>query len=303
MSKKVAVLIAAYNGEKYLSEQIDSIIKQTYKNVVIYIRDDGSEDKTPAIIRQYCEFYPNVIGIFGKKNLGYPGCFYALTDMKIDADYFMFADQDDVWLENKIERAVKRLNKENNEIPICYFAGYKICDSQLNFIRDSNDNDRKIQFKDTLFEVCGLEFTMAINKCALDFLSMYKPQKAKARGTWMCMLFSAFGKIVYENEPCAFYRRHDTAVTCSQTGFWGFQLWRLKTFFINNEFKEYKIILKDLKQVAGDLMTDKNRKILRIFTEDRYFPGFIKKVFYPHRLRSRLFDEIALRVVFLIGKL
>ena len=92
--KKVAVLLSTYNGEKYLREQLDSIENQTYKNIQIVIRDDGSHDNTVEIINEYSKKYGNVKFIHGK-NKGFIKSFFKLLEYS-DADYFAYADQDDI---------------------------------------------------------------------------------------------------------------------------------------------------------------------------------------------------------------
>lgn len=303
MDKKAAVLLAAYNGEKYLPMQLDSILAQTHSQLEIYIRDDGSTDTTSQIIQAYAQRDPRVHAILGKENLGYPGCFYALTDMEIDADYFFFSDQDDVWFPDKVAHAIQILEKEDQSKILCYYSAYAICDSDLNVKKQSAPVTKPITFVETLFEVCGLEFTMAINRAAKAYLYHHKPLKAQARGTWMSMLFSAKGKIIYDNRPYAYYRRHDTAVTNSSMGFFGFQLWRIKAFFVNDQFSSYRVILQDLEKVLGKELSEKDLKALSMFAKSNYFPYAFLKAFYPRRLRRGLFDEVALRAVFLLGRL
>lgn len=301
-SKKAVVLLASYNGEKYIGQQLDSIIRQTYPVEAVYVRDDGSTDGTPGILKKYSEKYPNIHVVESTGNLGYPGCFYALTDLDIDGDYFFFSDQDDVWHREKIARAVEMLEKEDGSMPVAYYAGYHICDENLNIISESFKQDRPIEFIDTLFEVCGLEFTMAVNKAAKDFLLTHKPVRARARGTWMSMLYSGFGKIIYDNRPCALYRRHSASVTSSDMGFIGLWSWRIKKFF-GGGFEGYRVLLEDFYETAGGELEEKNKKALELFARKEYLPNVFLKIFYPHRLRRKLIDEVMLRFVFLIGKL
>ena len=211
---KAILLISTYNGEKYLSTMLDSVVEQTYKNLDVYIRDDGSKDKTMSILDEYERNHDNIHIIRGEENLGYPKCFYYLTDNAPEADYYFFADQDDVWFKDKVARAVDMLEKSGDG-PLAYYAGYVVCDGNLNEVGRSAAVNKEIHFKDTIYEVCGLEFTMAINKEAMKLLNENKPSFSSARGIWMSMLFSAMGRIIYDNEPCAYYRRHQAAVTSS----------------------------------------------------------------------------------------
>lgn len=301
--KKVAVLLASYNGETYIGEQIESIMQQTYPNIELYIRDDCSTDGTVGVIKSYEEKYDNIHLIESERNLGYPGCFYALTDdMSIQADYYAFADQDDHWLKDKISRAVKVLEKQDEKVACSYYAGYMLCNSSLEEQKKSQPRKANIGFVESLFEVCGLEFTQVVNSEAMKLIRTYKPQKANARGTWMSPLISGMGKVIYDNYCSAYYRRHESAVTNSDMNALGIWIWRIKEFFFGG-FDEYRILLEDLEAVIGPKLSSKDAKALSVFAAKKSLPNQIKKTFYPKRLRSRLIDELALRFMFMIWRI
>ncbi len=298
---KAILLISTYNGEAYLEAMLDSVVAQTYENLQVYIRDDGSKDRTVEILNEYQEKYSNIHIIEGDKNLGYPACFYYLTDNAPEADYYFFADQDDVWFPDKVSRAVKRLSKEG-EGPLAYYAGYVVCDGNLEEVSRSAKVNKEIKFKDTIYEVCGLEFTMAINSEAMKLLNANKPTFSSARGIWMSMLFSGLGRVIYDNEPCAYYRRHEAAVTSSAQSGIGLWIWRIKNFFRGDGAKDYRDILTDFCQTVGPKLSEKDYKAIKLFSRRKYFPYAIMKTFYPRRLRRGLMEEVALRVTFLINK-
>ena len=95
MEKKVKVLLSAYNGEKYIVEQVESILNQTYQNIELYIRDDGSKDNTLKVLKPYQD-NPKVHIIQGE-NVGFIKSFLQLVELSGDADFYSYADQDDVW--------------------------------------------------------------------------------------------------------------------------------------------------------------------------------------------------------------
>lgn len=305
-TKRAAVFLATYNGRRFLGEQLDSILGQTWKNLTLYVRDDGSSDGTVEILEEYAAAHENMVLVpTGRGNLGYPDCFYVLSDMDIDADYFFFSDQDDVWFPDKVERAIECLEREEARAPgriLAYYAGYQICDEDLNVIGVSPGKEGEACLHSTLFEACGLEFAMAFNRRARDFLRENKPGRTKTRGIWMSMLFSAFGSVLQDPEPRAYYRRHnETTSNRDQTGlkFW---LWRAR-YFLFGGFGEYKEILRDFYEMEGDKLSEEDRRTIYLFAEEKYLPGAFKKMFYPHRLRHRWLDELALRGMFLLGRL
>ena len=307
---RVAVLLSTYNGEKYVREMMESVITQDYPNLMFYIRDDGSTDATLDIISEYVEKYDNVVYVEDEKHRGYPGCFYALTNKcgdEIKADYYFFADQDDVWLQGKIKRGVCAIRQKEKQIgrdqAIAYYAGYTICDENLNVIGHSSKRDKNISLINAMYEICGLEFTMAVNSAAIKLLSEVKPRKLNARGTWMSMLYSALGTVIIDNYPVALYRRNDGAFTSKQQSGLGLFIWRVKNFLINDAFSEYRDILEEFYDMSHKRLSVEDEKMLRFFAKQHGFTDRLRKVFYPKRLRSKITDEIGVRGAFLVGKL
>ena len=117
----VNVLMSTYNGEKYLSQQIESIINQKGNfDLRLIIRDDGSTDSTPEILEKYAKKYPKIISYYLEGNKGYNFAFFELLRFSPQADFYAFSDQDDVWIENKLDFAIKALQSANNNIPLLY---------------------------------------------------------------------------------------------------------------------------------------------------------------------------------------
>lgn len=126
--------MATYNGEEYLKEQIDSIIRQSSKDWTLYIRDDGSTDGTIGIIEEYAGKYANIVWVRdSEEGLGCNGNFFRLLEV-VESEYYMFCDQDDVWMENKVELSLTSIEKEetlHKGIPILMFSDQSVCDQNL----------------------------------------------------------------------------------------------------------------------------------------------------------------------------
>lgn len=217
MNKKVAVLMSTYNGERYLEEQIQSIINQSYKNWILYIRDDGSKDSTVNIIEKYTDHYDNIV-FFNKnrvKNVGVVKSFMELL-ANVKADYYMFSDQDDVWLENKIKNSVDKLSK-NEPGPVCVFTDVEIVNQDLAPVRRMNGSKVCTDF-------ISLLFTNYVTGCAMLFNDELKSlikfnqinyQNIFMHDWWIGLLASAFGKLVYLDEATMLYRQHSDNVVGS----------------------------------------------------------------------------------------
>ena len=135
----IDILMATYNGGKYISEQINSILNQTYKEWTLYIRDDGSKDNTVDIIDDYCKKYPGKIIRIKDDKLGLGAKLNFSELMKYSkSNYCMFADQDDVWLNTKIEDTMNKMIEAENihgkETPILVHTDLKVVDGNLNII-------------------------------------------------------------------------------------------------------------------------------------------------------------------------
>lgn len=145
---KIAILLAAYNAEKYLEEQVESLLAQTNNDWTLYIRNDGSKDGTDQIIERYCERYPDKIVQIDKggRNLGCRNNFFRLLDV-VDSHYYMFCDADDVWLPTKIEESYACLLEKEKlypEKPMLIHCDAVVCDENLNEIVPSFWDSTKI---------------------------------------------------------------------------------------------------------------------------------------------------------------
>ncbi len=130
---RVEVIISTYNGAEYLEEQIASILNQENVDTHITVRDDGSTDSTLDILNAQCKKYPGRISLIKGNNIGYRKSFLFGLKESESADYYAFSDQDDIWLPNKLSKAVENLNKLNSDIKL-YVSSLKITDRYLNEI-------------------------------------------------------------------------------------------------------------------------------------------------------------------------
>ena len=150
---KVQILMATYNGEDFLVQQLESILSQTYINWELLISDDGSSDGTLEILREYERKHSDKIKLVsnGKKNRGACANFFYLVS-EASADYMMFCDQDDYWKRDKIEVTLKKMTQAEDELasdtPVLVFTDLEIADDKLNtisksYLRYSNLTQRK----------------------------------------------------------------------------------------------------------------------------------------------------------------
>lgn len=302
--KKVAILLSTYNGERYIEEQIESLLKQTYQNIEIYIRDDGSTDNTVAVLEQY-RGMEHVHLFTGEGNLGYPQGFFALLDMNIEADYFGFCDQDDVWYPDKIERAVNALDAKGQDKPVLFYAACDYCDENLNFIKPSPKFSFQPEFRNSLFTCLALGYTMVMNKPAKELVTKRRAKKHLNKDEWMGMELSAFGELIYDSKPCAKYRRNPGSFSITRdNNFFSIQMERFKLYFRGDGFKQIHEWHEEFYEEFADELSPEKRKELEFFINKKYnIIRNLKKVCYPHRLRYSWGDELLVRIMFLFGQI
>lgn len=206
--KKVQVLLSSYNGERYIREQIDSILKQ--KNVIVdlLVRDDGSKDGTRAILAEYQKHYENIHIVYAE-NVGVIKSFFSLINQVKDAEYIAFADQDDVWLPNKLIRAVTLLEKEEKDIPLVYCSAKQLVDENLNPIPAAMTyKNVRTEFGNALVENMCTGCTCVVNHKLLELMQGKTPNFTVMHDFWIYLVGTCFGKVIYDEQSYILYRQH-----------------------------------------------------------------------------------------------
>ena len=158
----VDILLATYNGEKYLEEQIQSITNQKYSDWKLFIHDDGSCDRTLDIIRQYSTIDSRIILINDKiTGLGVAKNFIHLLNFS-KAEFIMFCDQDDIWLDNKVSTMLNAITKKNNKIPQAIFSNSYLWNDTIGIISNKNTLTYPRKLEELLFLNTGIQGAAAI---------------------------------------------------------------------------------------------------------------------------------------------
>ena len=211
--EKIDILLATYNGEKYIKEQLESILNQTYGNFNLLISDDKSTDNTVGILKEY-EKKDNRIKVFTQKsNSGYIKNFEFLLK-QVTSDYYMLSDQDDVWYKDKVSKSYDKLIKENLDLVFC---DLEIVDKDLKTINNSmfrflKINKRIRQYNDfrlIYLDNCVTGCTIISRRKFLDLiLPLPSTTKYLVHDYWIALVISMHGKFSYIEEPLIKYRQH-----------------------------------------------------------------------------------------------
>jgi glycosyltransferase involved in cell wall biosynthesis len=209
VANRVAVVLSTYNGEKYVGEQINSILAQRDVEVTLLVRDDGSRDATVALVREFEARHSNVRCVSGA-NQGVTRSFLsALESADPSCDYFAFSDQDDLWSANKLPRALEAIRAEADPgKPLLYCSKLELVDETLDHIAFTR-SWRHIGFQNALFQNIVTGCTVVMNKTARELVLRGDRREDILIHDWWCYLvISAFGKIVYDDRSSIKYRQH-----------------------------------------------------------------------------------------------
>lgn len=307
---KVNILLSTYNGEKYLSEQLDSLLAQTYPNITICIRDDGSKDNTFSILKNYeqkslLSSGPKIILLnsYSGQNLGYMQSFWTLLADCPPADYYAFCDQDDFWLPTKIEAGVHALENEKANLPLLYSSSFTYCDENMTFTGNPATIKEPIRFKDVMFYTPAFGFTIMINEVLRSIALSASSLKNIPHDGWCQKIAASMGKFIYDPSQTAKYRRHASTVTYANSNKLQLIVKWIKNDILGIGLKEYHFILKRFYEEYSSSLNQPVSHDLALFMEQPVrISLYFKRLFFPRRLRPSLSGELALRLCFLLSR-
>lgn len=214
----IAILLATYNGAEYLSEMLASLEAQTYQDFVCYIHDDGSADGTMDLLSSWASKHLDKYRILEGPALGSPQSNFLWMLSQVEANYYMFADQDDVWLPEKIEKSISKLQEVETQVngPACVFTDMYVVDEELHvldrsFIQYIGRDPGRIALSQLLLENPAAGCTQLFNRELRDLaLQLQDMEQIEMHDIWVLALAAAFGQdhIGVVDEPLIFYRQH-----------------------------------------------------------------------------------------------
>ena len=214
---KVTILLATFNGDKFIREQIESILSQTYTNWELLIHDDGSTDSTPVILNEYSLKYPDKIKILVAPPTGCAKNNFLLLMNHADSNYIMFCDQDDVWHQDKIEKTLVEMQSVEKELssdtPILIFSESRVVDENLKEIcpmlsKYQNLDCNRTSLSKLLLQNVATGCTMMINSSLLGLAKVKNTDSIKMHDWWCALIASKFGVLSFISEPLVDYRQH-----------------------------------------------------------------------------------------------
>lgn len=212
---RVAILLSTYQGERYLTPQLHSLLSQTHQDWVLYWRDDGSTDGTPGLMRDFMARLEagRAIALADNGRLGTTESFIRLL-RRAHADgnpLVAFADQDDVWLPEKLARGVRALASVTEPLPALYFARQVLVDAGLRRIALSFRLRRPPGFPACLTQNLATGCTVLMNRAAMALVAGSTPPPGSLHDWWSYIMVSAHGgPLLADPEPTVLYRQHES---------------------------------------------------------------------------------------------
>ena len=212
----IAILLATYNVKQYLCEQIESLLRQTSKDWTLYIHDDGSTDGTSELLHDYALRYQNIVVLDYESQHGAKDNFLSLLQ-RVDAEYYMFCDQDDVWIPEKVALSINEIKLQEKayaNTPLIVYTDLHVADAQLNITHPSFWKEICLhpEFVTSFDEIAA---STAATGCAMILNSLAKAvtiipaPKATMHDAWItaCVL-SKGGRICPLHRQTVYYRQH-----------------------------------------------------------------------------------------------
>lgn len=204
----VAILMATFNGEKFLGEQLASIAAQTHTDWHLHVSDDGSTDSTRALVSGFASSHP--VTLHEGPTQGHVRNFLSLLSAVSDADHYAFCDQDDVWETEKLARALEWLRTVPADVPALYGSRTLYMGAEGTVTGLSTSFPHPPSFKNALVQCYAGGNTMVMNKAARDLIALRAADVKPAAHDWWAyiMVSGAGGKVHYDNWPSVRYRQH-----------------------------------------------------------------------------------------------
>ena len=265
---KVNILMSTYNGQQFLAEQIRSIQDQSYTDWTLFIRDDGSSDNTKEILKDFERQDSRIHLIDSDKsdNLGVIKSFHKLVNHH-RADYYFFSDQDDVWLPNKLELSLKEAQNYLADLPLMVYMDLKVVNQDLEIMTESMVKSQSHHANTELVqELTENSVTGGVAMINHALAEMWQETDDILMHDWyLALLASAFGNLVFIDQPGELYRQHSDNVLGARTLSKRFKKW-IRPHIL---FAVYWDLIKNSQKQARHLLqmplSQSNRELIEAF--------------------------------------
>ena len=303
-SSSIAILMCTYNGERFLEQQLDSILAQSHTRWHLYISDDGSTDATLSILQRYSSRVGDRFTLFTGPRMGFAANFLSLLRRdEVFADYYAFSDQDDIWYSDKLSRALAALSGCKDG-PLLYCGRTRLVDERGNVLGHSPAFVRPPRFSNALVQSLAGANTMVFNEASRRLMGRIGEGCKIVAHDWLAyLLVSAVGgTVLYDPRPCLDYRQHDDNLIGGNAAIK--DRFRRLSMMLSGRFAQWNSVNIELLSSIDELITSENRQILALFVTARAKAGFAALLLLRRAglYRQTFFGNLSLAVASLIKR-
>lgn len=314
-AKRTAVLLSSYNGERFIREQIESILAQENAGPVdLYVRDDASSDGTCGIVRELMKAHENLFLIEGA-HAGSTESFFSLLHAAQDYDYYALSDQDDVWLPDKLSSALAALSaaeraassgsagEDAAPAPLLYACTSYLADPALRKSGHISQIQRRaITFYNTAVQNICMGHNQVMNRALRDLLTSMPLDSGKiyAHDMWITQTASAAGTILFDNTPHTLYRQHEG----NELGFGtGPASWARRRFERAKSGETEKIARQTayFVETMASYLSEEEIREAKAFLSARSFPDRLRLAIRTKFYRQKKTETVLFRLLYLFG--
>jgi glycosyltransferase involved in cell wall biosynthesis len=267
----VAILMCTYNGAEYLRGQLESIASQSLQSWTLYVSDDSSTDTTLSILAEYQrQWGEHKLVIFNGPCQGFGKNFISLLKRpEVQSRYYAFSDQDDVWLSDKLERSVERLDVVGEQTPALYCSRTRLIDATGKIIGFSPLFSRPPSFRNALVQSLAGANTMLVNNAARDLLLRVPDDATIIAHDWLTYIIvtACGGQAIYDAKPTLDYRQHGGNLIGANASLTD-RITRISKM-LSGRFVEWNDINLQILKAMSAQMTDDARNVLQHFDAGR----------------------------------
>ena len=285
---KVVILLATYNGDRFLDDQLGSFAQQRHANWELVVSDDGSTDRSLALLDRFRQNAAQSVSVVSGPGSGFWRNFLSLLQRQTSGDYFALSDQDDIWLPDKLVNAVRFLKTVDPAVPAVYFTRTQLIDDDNRVIGLSRLFLRPPGFRNALVQNIGGGNTMVLNRAAYALLNAVPPDiEIVSHDWWIYQVVTGAGGVArYDPEPGLQYRQHGQNIVGSNLGL-AARLSRLQAMMAGRVVSWNDVNVAALNRIRH-LLTPDNLMVLDRFAQARHAPSLAKPF---HLLRAGVYRQ------------
>ncbi len=296
---KIQILLSTYNGERFLRPQLDSFLALKGVEVCVLIRDDGSTDSTRDILLEYQREHGFEV-ILGD-NIGINESMYELARHRnTDCDFFAFADQDDVWLENKLSRAASFIKDIDG--PALYAGSSYLTDEELNVNGTTAAVRKPLGFYNAMVENMCIGHTLLLNAPLMDIYARNYADGIFVFDYWAYIIASAFGRVVFDSEPTTYYRQHTDNAIGYKSGFFARMKVRVGRVLSGKSYYNARQLRAFLDTFSDSIPDGYRKEAEDFFRSERNFFTRLGYIFRTKAYRQGRGEGIIFRLMYLVGR-